>query len=114
MGRVLGLPLMLVTLLVGAYLGVQQLKTNGPTAPAVTQAETQANAFVAGTNFQAAAQTLQAYYAASGTYAGAALSPGSGVVLVRADATSFCLQSGSGTAVMHEAGPGGSPQPGAC
>ena len=53
---------------------------------------------------------MQAFYTQSGTYAGATLPPGSGVVLVRADATSYCLQAGA----EHEDGPGGLPQPGGC
>jgi hypothetical protein len=36
------------------------------------------------------------------------------VTLVRADATSYCLQTVAGAAVEHELGPGGQPQPGAC
>jgi hypothetical protein len=114
MSRTIGLPLILVTLVVGGYLFVQQSKSNGPSAPAVTQAEQQAGTFVAGTNFQAAAQVLQGYYAENGTYAGATLEPGSGVALMRADATSFCLQAGAGTGVQHESGPNGTPQPGPC
>jgi hypothetical protein len=53
---------------------------------------------------------LQAYYDENQTYVGATLPPGSGVVLARADATSYCLQSGN----EHEIGPGGTPQPGTC
>jgi hypothetical protein len=113
-GRTLGLPLLLVALVVGGYLFVQQSKTQGPTAPAVTQAEQQAQAAVAGTAFQGADQELQAWYAANGTYAGATLSPGAGVTLVRADASSFCLQAGSGTAVEHQDGPSGQAQTGPC
>ena len=115
MARTFGLPLMLVALLVGGYLFTQQSKSSGPSAPAVTQAETQAQAYAAATNFQAMASVLQASFAANGTYAGATLPPGSGVVLVRADATTFCLQtSGDPTVVMHEAGPNGTATPGPC
>jgi hypothetical protein len=53
---------------------------------------------------------LQAYYDQNQTYVGATLPAGSGVVLVSADATSYCLQDGSD----HEIGPGGAPQPGPC
>ena len=114
MTRTLGLPLLLVTLLVGGYLFTQQSKTSGPSAAAVTQAETQAAAFAAATNFQGTAAVLQAWYAANGTYAGAALPPGSGVTLIRADATSYCLQTGDVAALMHETGPNGTVQPGPC
>ena len=114
MAKTLGLPLLLVSLLIGGYLFLQQNKSEGPTSPAITQAESQANAAVAGTNFQAAAASLQAWLAEHGTYAGATLDPSLTVQLVRADATSYCLQSNVGTAVEHEIGPGGQPQPGSC
>jgi hypothetical protein len=112
--RSLGLPLLLVTLLIGGYLFVKQADTSGPTAPVITQAETQAAASVASTNFQGADTVLQAAYATNGTYAGAELPPGSGVTLVRADATSYCLQSGTDATVAHENGPNGTAQPGPC
>jgi hypothetical protein len=114
MTRTLGLPLMLVTLLVGGYLFTQQSKSNGPSAPAVTQAETQAATEVAAVNFQAVTTVLQAWYAANGTYAGASLPPGTGVAVVRADTTSYCLQTTGAAPVMHQAGPDGTVQPGPC
>ena len=114
MSRTLGLPLLLVSLVVGGYLFVAQSKSTGPTSAVVTQAETQAETFTAGTNFQAADQVLQAWYAENGTYAGATMAPGSEVTLVRADASSYCIQTVAGTAVEHETGPGGQPQPGSC
>jgi hypothetical protein len=113
--RILGLPLLLGALVIGGYLLVQQLGSSGPTAPAVTQAETQAQAATAAANFREVTPVLSEWYVANGTYAGAALPPGSGVELVRADATSYCLQTtGAATATMHETGPNGSPQPGPC
>jgi hypothetical protein len=114
MSRLLGLPLLLVSLAVGGYLFVQQTRSEGPTASAVTQAEAQAESAVAGINFQGAAVSLQAWYAENATYAGATLPPSSGVVLVRADASAYCLQTVAGSAVQHELGPGGQPQPGPC
>jgi hypothetical protein len=81
------------------YLFVAQSRSEGPTSPAVTRAEAQAGAAVAGTNFQGAAVSLQAWYAENATYAGATLPPGSGVVLVRADASAYCLQTVAGSAV---------------
>ena len=114
MTRTLGLPLLLVSLVIGAYLFVQQSKNNGPTSPAVTQDINQANSAVAGTNFQAASASLQAWLAEHGTYAGATLDPSLTVQLVRADGTSYCLQSNVGTEVEHEIGPGGQVQPGSC
>jgi hypothetical protein len=108
--RVLGIPALLVAVLIGVYLSTKDLQSNGPTSPAGQQAISQANAVAAGSDFNQAVPALQAFYDQNHTYAGATLSPGSGVVLVRADATSYCLQSGS----EHEDGPGGQPQPGTC
>ncbi len=114
MSRLLGLTLLLISVAVGGYLFAAQSRSGGPTAPAVTHAETQAESVVAATNFQGADASLQAWYAGNATYAGATLPPGSGVVLVRADASSYCLQTVAGAAVEHELGPGGQPQPGSC
>ena len=76
MSRLLGLPLLLVSLAVGGYLFTAKWRSEGPTSPAVTRAEAQAEAAVAGTNFQGAAVSLQAWFAENGTYAGATLPPG--------------------------------------
>jgi hypothetical protein len=108
--RLLGLPALLVALAVGGFLYATQAKSDGPTSSVVQQATVQAQASVSTTNFQGADTSMQAFYAQSGTYAGATLPPGSGVVLVRADATSYCLQAGD----EHENGPGGQVQPGGC
>jgi hypothetical protein len=114
MARVFGLPLILVALVVSGFLVVRQMQTNGPTSPAVTQIVTQADANVAGANFASAAPALEAWYTENGTYAGATLPPGTGVTLVRADATGYCLQADVGGAQEHEVGPQGQPQPGPC
>lgn len=108
----LGLPALLVVVLIGGYLTVKNMNSNGPTSPPVQRAITQAQVNVAATNFEGAATAMQAFFAQSGTYAGAALPPGTGVILARADATSFCLQTPAGD--QHENGPGGAPAPGAC
>jgi len=104
--------LLVLTLAIGGYLFAQQSKTSGPTSQAVQQDEAQATAAASGTSFDAAAPTLQAWYADHGTYAGATLPPAYGVTVVRADATSFCLQSADGQA--HETGPNGAPATGPC
>jgi hypothetical protein len=108
--RVLGIPAVLVALLVVGYLSTQSMRSNGPTSPSGQQEIAQAQSSTAGLNFNQAVPTLQAYYDQNQTYAGATLPPGSGVVLVTADATSYCLQDGN----EHEIGPGGTPQPGSC
>jgi hypothetical protein len=114
MARVFGLTLLLVALAIGAALYLRQSTAHSPAGPAIAQAEAQAQSAVAGTNFQGAVPLLQAWYAEYGTYAGATLPPATGVLLVRADTTGYCLQSGAGTAVEHEVGPNGQPQPGPC
>jgi len=108
--RLLGIPSLLVALVVGGYLVAKQMQSSGPTSPPVQQALTQAQVNVAATNFQGADEAMQAFYVQNNTYAGATLPPGTGVVLVRSDATSYCLQS----TAEHENGPGGQPQPGGC
>ena len=115
MTRALGLPALLVVLAIGGYLYAKDSKSNGPASGTVTQAIAAANTAVSATNFQGADAAMQAFYAQNGTYAGATLPPGSGVVLVRSDAGSYCLQAtAAGGAAEHENGPGGSAQPGVC
>jgi hypothetical protein len=115
MTRLFALPALLVALVVGGYLYTKSMQTNGPTSPQVAQDINQAQSSVAATNFQGADVSLQAWYAQNGTYAGAALAPGSGVSLVRADATSYCLQAAAADgSTEHENGPGGPAQPGSC
>ena len=108
--RYLGVLPLFAALLIGGYLWATSAKSTGPTASPVQQAVTQAQSSVAATNFQGADVAMQGWYAQNSTYARATLPPGTGVVLVRADATSYCLQAGT----EHEVGPGGSPQPGPC
>src|SRR5947209_6706433 len=108
--RVLGIPALLIALFVGGYLSMQDMRSNGPTSAAGRQAVTEAQSATAGLNFSQVAPALQAYFDQNLTYLGATLPPGSSVVLARADATSYCLQSGN----EHEVGPGGQPQPGPC
>ena len=110
MTRLVGLPMLLIALAVGGYLYATNAKSNGPTSPPVQQAITQAQVNVAATNFEQADAAMQGFFAQNGTYAGAVLPPGTGVVLVRSDASSYCLQAGT----EHETGPGGQAQPGPC
>jgi hypothetical protein len=112
--RTLGLLSLVAALAIGGWLYSQQAKEAGPTSELAEQAQDDAAAGVAGANFQAALPEMETWYAEHGTYAGVALSPGYNVVVRRADATSYCLQSGSGTTVQHVNGPGGTPQPGPC
>jgi len=108
--RLLGIPALLVAVVIGLYLAAKGMQSSGPTSAAGQQAISQAQPVGAATDFGQADTALQAFFDENQTYAGATLPPGSGVVLVRADAASYCLQS----ATEHEDGPGGQPQPGRC
>jgi hypothetical protein len=62
--------------------------------------------------FTGAEASLEAQRDATGSYAGTPLlAP---VTLVRADATSYCVQVDKAPLLQHELGPGGTPLPGAC
>ncbi len=112
--KTFGLVSLLAALAVGGWLFFGQARTTGPTSELSERAQAQAGAQVTAANFQSAAPALQAHHAQAGTYEGAAIPPNLGVVLVRADATSYCLQAGAGGAVQHLVGPGGTPAPGPC
>ena len=56
--------------------------------------------------------SLAAQRTVSGTYAGTPVQPP--ITLVRADATSYCLELTQGVVLQHLVGPGGTPEPGAC
>lgn len=105
---------MLLALAIGGYLFAAQIRSTGPTSKSGKELQQKATDAAATANFQAAAPALQAYFLEHGTYAGATLEGVFGVTLARADATSYCLQSGSGATAQHVTGPGGSPAPGAC
>ena len=62
--------------------------------------------------FTGAESSLDAQVTASGSYAGAGVQPP--LRLVRADAISYCVELAQGVVLQHLAGPGGTPQPGAC
>jgi hypothetical protein len=111
-GRAFGLALLLVPLAVGAYLLIAQMGGNGSTA-SLPNAETRAQSAVAASNFQTAGTALQAWFVEHTSYTGATLPPETNVVLVRADATTYCLQTVAAP-VEHEVGPGGQPQAGPC
>jgi hypothetical protein len=106
--------LVLISLAVVGGLFAMQSKTQGPTAAAVTQDESQAIAAAAATGFSQVDQVLQADYVQSGTYAGAQLPVGSGVTVAQATATSYCLEMNVNGTLVHESGPGGAPVVGPC
>lgn len=62
--------------------------------------------------FTSAQASLDAQRNATGSYVGGVVQPP--ITLVRADASSYCLQLEQGAVLQHLAGPGGAPMPGAC
>lgn len=107
MARSLGTVLLLLTLVVIAWmLTAQQSASNRKEqAQAVDQAQATAN----GVAFEQAQAQLEQQHALNGTYAGTSLA-GFGVTLVRADASTYCIQN----AGAHLAGPGGTASRGPC
>jgi hypothetical protein len=103
-----GVPLLslVVALLVAAFLWNGQ--TGGGSASSGRQVE-QAQLAASAVTFQQAQSALEDFRALNSTYAGASLA-GFGVTLVRADASSYCIQAGG----SHLSGPGGTVQPGGC
>jgi hypothetical protein len=99
--------------IVGALFAMQN-KSQGPTSAAVTQDEARAVAAASAQTFAQVDQVLQADVAQDGTYVGAQLPVSSGVTLVQATATTYCLEANVDGTLVHETGPGGSPAPGAC
>jgi Tfp pilus assembly protein PilE len=114
MSRGFGLVAVICSLAIVAVLMALNARQNGPTAQSVQQAEAKATAAVGSLNFTGAATELEAFHAENGTYAGTALPPAFGVTLVRADASTYCLQAGVGGSTQHFTGPGGSPAAGPC
>jgi len=88
------------------------LPSPGSTAKSVDSGVSSLLATTTQAAFTGAAATLDAQRSATGSYAGAQLA--GGMELVRADATSYCVQTQQGPVVQHEDGPGGSPALGPC
>jgi hypothetical protein len=114
MTRGFGLLLVVISLAVTGSLFAIQGKNQGPTSPAVAQAESQALATASSAIFSPVAQVLQVDYAQAGTYVGAELPAGSGVTVAQATGSSYCLEANVSGTLVHEAGPGGSPAVGRC
>jgi hypothetical protein len=113
MTRGLGLLSLVASLAIGGYVLSGQMSTQSPAKAKGMKAITVAQDAAAATGLQQASSALEQSHALNGTYAGANLA-GFGVTLVRADASSYCLQTVSNGAVFHLAGPGGTPAGGAC
>jgi hypothetical protein len=97
--------LLVMLVVVGWMLTAQQSGSSRKETQAVDQAQVTAN----GVAFEQAQAQLEQQHALSGTYAGTSLGD-FGVTLVRADASSYCIQN----ATAHLAGPGGAPAVGPC
>jgi len=114
-----GSAIIALVLVLGALVGAlwaMDARKNGPTSANAKRMETAAARIAADGNFIGAGIFLGAYVGEHGTYAGAVLPASFRVQLVRADGTSYCLQTGVETGgVMHVVGPsGGAPASGPC
>lgn len=114
MGRAFGLISIVVSLGLVGILWALTMQHSGPTSTTARKAERDASAAVSAINFTAAATQLEAYHAENATYVGATVPPSFGVTLMRADAASYCLQTGVGGSAQHFVGPGGAAAAGPC
>jgi type II secretory pathway pseudopilin PulG len=103
-----------VALVLVGILWALTMQHSGPTSATAESAESKASAAVSAMNFTAAANQLEAYHAQHATYADASVPRSFGVTLVRADTSSYCLQTGIGSAAQHFAGPDGTAAAGDC
>jgi hypothetical protein len=110
--RGLSLVSLILALAVGAWiLSSYSGRSAGGHTPAQQIDEAQQAA--TGVAFRQAQVQLEQHRALDGTYAGASVES-SGVALVRADASSYCLEARSGSSTTHMNGPDGAPAPGPC
>jgi Tfp pilus assembly protein PilE len=103
---------LLVALLVAGWLLTAQQRS-GPSGHTASQAVARAQQTASGLTFQQAQVQLEQFHALNGTYAGASTA-GFGATLVRADASSYCVQAGEADSTTHLSGPGGEPSSGPC
>jgi hypothetical protein len=106
---------MIAALAIGGYMftagsGGSENATGQDAAQAIAQAQQTG----AESNFRQAAIALETHRVESGTYAGTDLRGFGGVVLARADAATYCLQTGAGATVMHQSSTDAAPLAGAC
>jgi hypothetical protein len=117
MGRLFSYVFVLAALAGGGYLILKAGQSTGPTSAAAQQSEDDAHQVSASINLQQATPVMEAWFAQTGTFAGAQiqLPPSFGVTLVQADSLSYCLQAGTGANVQHMNGPNeNSPIAGPC
>jgi hypothetical protein len=112
MGRAVGIVSLLIGMLViGLMLSSQSSRSSG--RKSASAEIDQARQTAAEVKLQQAGFAVEQFHALNGTYAASSLG-GLGVRLARADASSYCLESGTGPTLAHLAGPGGTPAPGGC
>jgi hypothetical protein len=109
--RGLGLVSLVVSLAISGMLFSSQLNGGASNAsrPEQSKIVQQANAVAASAAAMQAERELAAYQAQNGTFAGASVTEVSGVTLLHAEPTTFCLQIASTGGFLYDAGPGGTP-----
>jgi Na+-transporting methylmalonyl-CoA/oxaloacetate decarboxylase gamma subunit len=118
MTRGLGLVSLVVSLVVSLMLFSSQLTHTGskpkPTSPKQNPIVQQANSVAAEAAAMQAEHELIAYQADHGTFVGASITDISGVTVLHAEPTSFCLRIVSNGDLQYDAGPGGTPSANRC
>ena len=114
MTRASGLIVLLIALGLTAVIIWSESTQLGPWSASFTQADREAVAVGAASLFKPVAGMLQVQHAETGTYVGARVPAGSGVLLARATDAAYCLQGNLNGRTVHEIGPGGLAEPGRC
>ena len=116
MTRGLGLVSLVVSLVISGMLFSSQLTHGGskPMSPKLNPIVQQANSVAADAAAMQAEHELAAYQADRGTFVGATVTDISGVTVLHAEPTTFCLQIASNGGFLYDAGPGGTPSPTGC
>jgi hypothetical protein len=116
MTRGLGLVSLVVSLVISAMLFSSQLTHGGskPASPRQNRIVQQASSVAAEAAAMQAERELAAYQAGHGTFVGATVTDISGVTVLHAEPTTFCLQIASSGGFLYDPGPGGTPGPTRC
>jgi hypothetical protein len=111
MTRGLGLVSLVVSLVISLMLFSSQLTGGGskPVSPKQNPIVQQASSVAADAAAMQAEHELAAYQADRGTFVGATVTDISGVTVLHAEPTTFCLQIVSTGGALFDAGPGGTP-----
>jgi hypothetical protein len=110
MARGFGVLSLVASLVIAGMIFAMQMNGGGsrPSPAQENGAVREANNAAASLAMVQAERELTAYQAEHGTFAGAKVTGITGVTVLHADATTFCLQIGTGAGLVYEAGPGGS------